>query len=45
MPRLAPSLILLTLLTVLSACETVEGFGRDLQSTGDAITEEAQEAQ
>lgn len=32
-------------LALLSACETVEGAGRDLQSAGAAITEEAQDAQ
>lgn len=29
----------------LAACETTEGFGRDVQNTGAAITNEAQEAQ
>lgn len=32
-------------LLALSACETFEGFGRDVQTTGAAITEESQEAQ
>lgn len=29
----------------LSACETVEGAGRDIQSAGAAVTDTAQEAQ
>ena len=39
-----PILPLLALM-VLSACETVEGAGRDLQTAGEAITEESQDAQ
>ena len=40
-------LTLLPLLTlmVLSACETVEGAGRDLKNAGEVITEESQDAQ
>jgi entericidin B len=30
-------------LTMLSACNTVEGVGRDLQRAGDAIEDEAEE--
>ncbi|WP_111733101.1 entericidin A/B family lipoprotein [Roseovarius amoyensis] len=30
---------------VLSACETVEGAGRDIEHLGEDITEESQEAQ
>jgi entericidin B len=37
-------LALLSLVAV-TACETVEGAGRDLETVGEAITEEAQEAQ
>lgn len=37
--------IALVALLTLAACETMEGVGRDLKSTGEAITEEAQEAQ
>lgn len=37
-------LVLLALLAV-SACETIEGAGRDLQMAGEAITGEAQETQ
>ncbi len=37
--------IALVALLTLAACETMEGVGRDLESTGEAITEEAQEAQ
>lgn len=35
----------LTALLTLSACETVEGFGRDVETTGEVITQESQEAQ
>lgn len=45
MPRLIRPLLLLSLMSMLAACETVEGFGRDVRSTGSAITQEAQEAQ
>lgn len=37
-------IVLLALLGV-TACETIEGAGRDLEMTGEAITEESQEAQ
>lgn len=39
--------VLLPLLALLAvtACETVEGAGRDLQTAGSAVTGEAQEAQ
>ena len=30
---------------VLSACETVEGAGRDIESAGEAVTDAAQDAQ
>lgn len=36
--------VLLTLLG-LTACETIEGAGQDLENTGEAISEEANEAQ
>ncbi len=40
-----PTLLLpLLALLAFAGCETVEGFGRDLENTGDTITEEAQEA-
>lgn len=32
-------------LGLLAACNTVEGFGRDVRTAGGAIQEEAQEAQ
>ncbi|KGJ10432.1 entericidin A/B family lipoprotein (plasmid) [Paracoccus versutus] len=32
-------------LLVLAACQTVQGAGRDLQSAGQAISRESQEAQ
>ncbi len=35
----------LTALFTLSACETMEGFGRDVETTGEVITQESQEAQ
>jgi entericidin B len=35
---------LLALLAV-SACETVEGAGRDLETVGEVITEESQDVQ
>ena len=39
--------IILTLaaLTMLAACETVEGFGQDVENAGEAIQEESNEAQ
>ncbi|MEO1137855.1 MAG: entericidin A/B family lipoprotein [Pseudomonadota bacterium] len=35
----------ITALFALAACETTEGFGRDVSKLGDTITEEAEEAQ
>lgn len=35
----------LLVVTALAACETVEGFGRDVSAAGNEISEEAQEAQ
>jgi predicted small secreted protein len=32
-------------LLALSACETVQGAGRDLENAGEAISDEAQDAQ
>jgi predicted small secreted protein len=32
-------------LTMLCACNTVEGVGRDLERAGDAIQDEAEESQ
>lgn len=29
----------------LSACETIEGAGRDIENAGEAVTDTAQEAQ
>mgnify|MGYP000026453646 CR=1 FL=1 len=37
------TLVVLALLG-LAACETTEGFGRDVQSVGQSIEEEAEEA-
>ena len=42
MPRF--TLVLLALAT-LAACETMEGFGRDVETAGEVITEESQDAQ
>ena len=42
MTRLIPLAALLALMG-LSACNTTAGFGRDVQNTGEFITEEAQE--
>ncbi len=39
-----PLVMALALLAV-AGCETVEGAGRDLQSAGEAITDEAQKVQ
>jgi predicted small secreted protein len=36
--------LLLLSLFVLAACETVEGFGRDVQSGGEAIEEASEDA-
>ncbi|SPH17120.1 hypothetical protein DEA8626_00635 [Defluviimonas aquaemixtae] len=38
---------ILALITIfsLAACETVKGAGRDLQSAGSAITDEAEDVQ
>ncbi|OBY28751.1 entericidin A/B family lipoprotein [Leisingera sp. JC1] len=38
-------LIALLALAGLAACETAEGFGRDVSNLGNEITEESQEAQ
>ena len=38
-------LIALVALLAVAACETVEGAGRDLQTAGEVITEEAQDVQ
>lgn len=37
--------LVLTALGFLTACETVEGFGRDVQSAGGAVEQEAAQAQ
>jgi entericidin B len=39
------TLLPLLALMTLSACETVEGAGRDLENAGEVITDEAQETQ
>jgi predicted small secreted protein len=37
--------IALLLLALLAACETVEGLGRDLETGGEVIQEQAEEVQ
>ncbi len=37
-------LVLFSLLAV-TACETIQGAGQDIENAGEAITEESQEAQ
>lgn len=44
MPRSLNLLPILAFLAI-AACETVEGAGRDLQTAGEVITDEAQDAQ
>ncbi|MCC5957872.1 entericidin A/B family lipoprotein [Roseinatronobacter sp. S2] len=39
------ALIILFGLTALAACATVEGAGRDMQSAGQTISQEARQAQ
>jgi predicted small secreted protein len=47
--KFAPMLVALLVLAgggiALSACNTTEGFGEDLESAGEAINEEAEDAQ
>lgn len=38
-------LLALLALFALTACETFEGAGRDIETAGETITQEAQEAQ
>lgn len=37
--------IVLLALLVLAACETVQGAGRDMQTAGEILTSESQQAQ
>ncbi len=37
--------LMIAALTVLSACETTEGLGRDVEALGAGIEQEAQDAQ
>lgn len=39
------TLLPLLALMALSACETMQGAGRDLETVGEAITEESQDVQ
>lgn len=43
--RLIYVFVPLLALFTLSACETFKGFGRDVGTAGDVITDEAQQAQ
>jgi predicted small secreted protein len=45
MTRILTLTALLMTLVTLTACETAEGFGQDVQSAGAAITDEARDAQ
>ena len=46
MKRLIPLMLLaLTTLSFLSACNTIEGAGRDIEGVGDEIQEEANDAE
>ncbi|MEL6465909.1 MAG: entericidin A/B family lipoprotein [Pseudomonadota bacterium] len=38
-------LLMIAALLGLAACETTEGFGRDVQTLGNSIEDESQEAQ
>jgi predicted small secreted protein len=37
--------VALGLMLIVAGCETIEGAGQDIESAGQAITEESQEAQ
>jgi entericidin B len=43
--RLILPLLCLTALLATSACETMQGMGRDMSAAGDVVTDEAQDAQ
>ena len=43
--RLRPALLSAFAMATLAACETVEGFGQDVESAGGAIERQAQESQ
>ncbi|WP_300376083.1 entericidin A/B family lipoprotein [Henriciella sp.] len=45
MKKLALVLFALFSLPALTACNTVEGFGEDVSTAGDALSREADEAQ
>lgn len=45
MPRIFIALLPFVASAFLTACETVEGAGRDIEALGEIITEESQEAQ
>lgn len=37
--------LILCAIGILAACETVEGFGRDVETAGETLQEESNEAQ
>jgi predicted small secreted protein len=45
MRRLLTLTALIGLLAAAAGCNTAEGFGQDLENAGEAITEEADEAE
>jgi entericidin B len=45
MMRIRSIFMSLVAIAALSACETVEGAGRDIKSAGEAITDESVDAQ
>ncbi|MDZ4095596.1 MAG: entericidin EcnAB [Paracoccaceae bacterium] len=45
MTRIRTSLLALIALLALTACETVQGAGRDISTVGSVITEGSQEVQ
>ncbi len=45
MPFPRPIALSALLLSLLAACNTVEGFGQDMQNAGAAVSEEAREAE
>ncbi|MFC3051462.1 entericidin A/B family lipoprotein [Kordiimonas pumila] len=43
MPKLTKISILLTALLMLGACNTIHGIGRDVESVGDTVADEAKD--
>jgi len=44
LPKFVFLLLALGAVLVLSACNTVEGVGRDIEATGDAVADTAEDA-